>query len=67
MKHLKDDFIARMSHELRTPHNGIIGISELFLSKAKRDLDEKQETLKDFKEAISIMEQLFSSLKSIYS
>ncbi len=37
------------------------------LPKKDSDLDEKKETLKDFKEAVSIMEQLFSSLKSIYS
>ncbi len=40
---------------------------KITLPKKDSDLDEKQETLKDFKEAISIMEQLFSSLKSIYS
>ncbi len=37
------------------------------LPKKTSDLDEKQDTAKDFKEMISIMEQLFSSLKSIYS
>lgn len=37
------------------------------LPKKDSDLDEKKENSKDFKEAISIMEQLFSSLKSIYS
>lgn len=31
------------------------------------DLDEKQETQKDFKETAALMEQLLSSLKSIYS
>lgn len=37
------------------------------LPKKNSDLDEKKETLKDFKEAISLMEQLFSSLKSLSS
>lgn len=36
---------------------------------ARKDshLDEKQDTIKDFREHISIMEQLFASLKSLYS
>jgi len=37
------------------------------LPKKDSDLDEKKETTKDFKEMIGLMEQLFSSLKSIYS
>lgn len=37
------------------------------LPKKDSDLDEKKETTKDFKEMISLMEQLLSSLKSIYS
>lgn len=37
------------------------------LPKKDSDLDERHETAKDFKEMISIMEQLYSSLKSIYS
>lgn len=37
------------------------------MPKKNSDLDEKQETQKDFKEVISIMEQLLSSLNSIYS
>ena len=37
------------------------------IPKKDSDLDEKRETLKDFKEAISLMEQLLSSLKSIQS
>ncbi|MDQ7023209.1 MAG: hypothetical protein Q9M97_06845 [Candidatus Gracilibacteria bacterium] len=37
------------------------------LPKKESDLDEKKETTKDFKEMIGIMEQLFSSLKSIHS
>jgi hypothetical protein len=40
---------------------------KITLPKKNSDLDEKQETTKDFKEMVSIMEQLFSSLKSIYS
>lgn len=37
------------------------------LSKKNSDLDEKKETTKDFKEMIWLSEQLFSSLKSLYS
>jgi len=37
------------------------------LPKKDSDLDEKKETTKDFKEMIGLMEQLFSSLKSVYS
>ena len=37
------------------------------MPKKDSDLDEKHETTKDFKEMISLMEQLLSSLKSIYS
>jgi hypothetical protein len=37
------------------------------LPKKDSDLDEKKETTKDFKEMIGLMEQLYSSLKSIYS
>jgi len=37
------------------------------MPKKNSDLDEKKETTKDFKEMIGNMEQLFSSLKSIYS
>ncbi|MFC1797743.1 hypothetical protein ACFLY2_00745 [Patescibacteria group bacterium] len=37
------------------------------LPKKNSDLDEKKETTKDFKEMVALMEQLFSSLKAIYS
>ncbi len=37
------------------------------LPKKNSELDERKETTKDFKEIIWLMEQLFSSLKSIYS
>ncbi len=37
------------------------------LPKKDSDLDEKKETTKDFKEMVSLMEQLLSSLKSTYS
>ena len=40
---------------------------KITLPKKDSDLDEKKETTKDFKEMIGLMEQLFSSLKSIYS
>lgn len=37
------------------------------LPKKDSELDEKKETAKDFKESVAVMEQLFASLKSIYS
>lgn len=37
------------------------------MPKKNSDLDEKQDTIKDFKESISIMEQLLASFKSIQS
>ena len=37
------------------------------LPKKNSELDEKRETTKDFKEMVGLMEQLYSSLKSIYS
>ena len=40
---------------------------KITLPKKDSDLDEKKETTKDFKEMIGLMEQLYSSLKSIYS
>ncbi|MFK7779912.1 MAG: DUF87 domain-containing protein [Candidatus Gracilibacteria bacterium] len=40
---------------------------KITLPKKNSDLDEKRETTKDFKEMIGLMEQLFASLKSVYS
>lgn len=40
---------------------------KITLPKKNSDLDEKKETTKDFKEMVGLMEQLYSSLKSIYS
>lgn len=40
---------------------------KITVPKKDSDLDEKKEWFKDFKEAVSIMEQLLSSLKSIHS
>jgi len=40
---------------------------KITLPKKDSDLDEKKETTKDFKEMVALMEQLYSSLKSIYS
>ena len=40
---------------------------KITLPKKDSDLDEKKETTKDFKEMVWLMEQLYSSLKSIYS
>ncbi len=44
-----------------------LGFYKISIPKKDSDLDEKKETLKDFKEAVSLMEQLLSSLKSIHS
>lgn len=40
---------------------------KITLPRKDSDLDEKKETAKDFKEQIWLMEQLYASLKSIYS
>lgn len=40
---------------------------KITLPKKDSQMDEKNETAKDFKEQISIMEQLLSSMKSVYS
>ena len=37
------------------------------MPKKDSELDEKQETTRDFKEMVGIMEQLYASMKSIYS
>jgi hypothetical protein len=47
--------------------SGNIVFLKITMPKKDSDHDEKKETVKDFKEQISIMEQLFASLKSIYS
>jgi hypothetical protein len=39
----------------------------VMVSRKDSDLDEKQDTVKDFREQISIMEQLLASLKSLYT
>jgi hypothetical protein len=39
----------------------------VIIARKDSDMDEKKETVKDFREQISIMEQLFASLKSLYS
>jgi hypothetical protein len=40
---------------------------KILIPKKESDLDEKKETIKDFKEQISLMEQLLVSFKSMYS
>lgn len=39
----------------------------VIIARKDSDLDEKQDTVKDFREQISLMEQLLASLKSLYS
>lgn len=39
----------------------------VIIARKDSDMDEKKETVKDFREQISIMEQLLASLKSLYS
>lgn len=39
----------------------------VIIARKDSDSDEKKETVKDFREQISIMEQLFASLKSLHS
>lgn len=39
----------------------------IIIARKDSESDEKRETVKDFREQISIMEQLFASLKSLHS
>ena len=39
----------------------------VIIARKDSDADEKKETVKDFREQISIMEQLLASMKSLYS
>ena len=39
----------------------------VIIARKDSDLDEKQDTVKDFREQISLMEQLLASLKSLYA
>lgn len=62
-------FVALKVLRKKTDYKRALELSflQITLPKKDSDLDEKKDTLKDFKEAVSIMEQLFSSLKSVYS
>ena len=57
--------ILRKKYDYRRTLN--LTFLKVTLPKKDSDLDEKKETTKDFKEMIGLMEQLYSSLKSIYS
>jgi hypothetical protein len=57
--------ILRKKEDFRRTLN--LTFLKVTLPKKDSDLDEKQETTKDFKEMVSLMEQLYSSLKSIHS
>lgn len=57
--------ILRKRHDFRRTLK--LSFLKITLPKKDSDLDDKKETTRDFKEMVSIMEQLFSSLKSIYS
>jgi len=57
-------FLRRKNDYKRTLNLVFLRIT---LPKKNSDLDEKKETTKDFKEMVALMEQLLSSLKSIYS
>ena len=55
--------------QIREDYKRTLSLTFLKITMPKKDsdLDEKQETTRDFKEMIWLMEQLFASLKSIYS
>ncbi|MCH2188621.1 DUF87 domain-containing protein, partial [Candidatus Gracilibacteria bacterium] len=58
-------FILRKKEDYKRSLN--LTFLQITLPKKDSDSDEKKETQRDFKEMVSIMEQLFSSLKSLYS
>ncbi|MDD3301938.1 MAG: type IV secretion system DNA-binding domain-containing protein [Candidatus Gracilibacteria bacterium] len=58
-------FYLKKKSELRQTLN--LAFYKIIVPKKDSDLDDKKETSRDFKEAVSIMEQLLSSLKSIQS
>ena len=58
-------FIVREQESMK--RSGNIVFLRITMPKKDSDHDEKKDTVKDFKEQISIMEQLFASLKSTYS
>ena len=58
-------FVLRIRSNFKRTLN--LSFLRVTLPKKESDLDEKKETTKDFKEMIGLMEQLLSSLKSIYS
>jgi hypothetical protein len=58
-------FIAREQENMK--RSGNIIFLRVTMPKKDSEHDERKDTVKDFKEQISIMEQLFASLKSIYS
>jgi len=39
----------------------------VIIARKDSDMDEKQNTVKDFREQISLMEQLLASMKAMYS
>ncbi len=57
-------YLKKRSHFERTLKMCFLRVT---MPKKNSDLDEKQETQRDFKEVISLMEQLLASLKSISS
>jgi len=57
--------LIRFKEDLKRSKNLVF--LKVTMPKKESDLDEKKETTKDFKEMIGLMEQLFSSLKSIHS
>ena len=58
-------FYLKKKSELRQTLS--LAFYKIIVPKKDSDLDDKKETSRDFKEAVSIMEQLLSSLKSIQS
>jgi len=57
--------IIRIKEDFKRSKNLVF--LKVTMPKKESDLDEKKETTKDFKEMIGLMEQLFSSLKSVHS
>lgn len=59
-------FFFNMRKRIARRRSRDMAFLRVLIARKDSDLDEKRETVKDFREQISIMEQLFASMKSLY-